>query len=64
LCSSKVSEISESKVYIDVDSASNVLEILRYFNLSWDKKETDIEKLVKDKQINTTEGVCLILEIL
>ncbi len=63
LCQSKDSVINNTEVYIEVNSPEDVLDILRHFNLAWNLKESDIDNIVKEKKLNTLEGICLILEI-
>ena len=60
---SKDAIIDDKKVYIEVCSPEDVLDILKHFNLAWNLKEADINEIIIEKQINTFEEVCLILEI-
>jgi|GEM_PF-6690769 len=63
LCQSKDSVLNDNQVFIEIESSTDALDILKHFNIAWDLKSSDINQIIKEKGLITSKGICLILEI-
>lgn len=53
----------KNEAYFEVKSTEDVLDILSFFNFEPQVVEKDIDKILKEKDINTAMGVALILQM-
>ena len=53
----------KNEAYFEVKSTEDVLDILSFLNFEPKVGEKDIDKILKEKDINTAIGVALILQI-
>ena len=53
----------KNEAYFEVKSTEDVLDILSFFNFEPKVASKDLDKIIKDKDLNTAMGISLILQI-